>query len=456
MTTVESINELKTLWEHSNDAFLILDNKATILYANPAIEDVSGLGLKQIVNKNIRDLLRLKLINNSASLEAIKEKRTATQQIDTYTGKNIVSTASPVINTAGKLHRVVCNIRKTTLLPQKGAFDYPVELPVVEELGIPYCQAINIENGNYKLVFKSSKMKSLVELAIQLGQVDSTVLIYGETGVGKELIARLIHERSPRSGSGELVKLNCAAIPENLIEGELFGHEPGAFTGALKNGKSGFIELAHGGTLFLDEISELSFEMQSKLLGVLQDREVIRIGGRKGKHIDLRIVAATNRDLEQMVREGSFRRDLFYRLNVIPLELPPLRERKSDIPVLIAYFCKRLARAYGINKEISPDVINNLLLYSWPGNVRELESLVERLLITIPDKVITSDCLPYPYAVTVNTGNSLKKMVEQFELELISEALEKYKTNIEAAEKLGISLSSLSRKMRKLDDKPGL
>ena len=454
-----SINELKTLWEHSNDAFLILDSKATILYANPAIETVSGLGLKQIINKNIRDLLREKLINNSASLEAIKEKMTATRQIDTSPGNHIVSTASPVINAKGHLHRVVCNIRNTTLLPrtQKVFNDYAVKMPVVEALGVPSCKVINIENGDYQLVFKSSKMQSLVELAICLGQVDSTVLIYGETGVGKELIARLIHERSMRAGSGKLVKLNCAAIPENLIESELFGHEPGAFTGALRNGKVGFIELAHGGTLFLDEISELSFGMQSKLLGVLQDREVFRIGGRKGNHVDLRIVAATNRDLEQMVKEGSFRKDLFYRLNVVPLQVPPLRERKSDIPVLVAYFHNRLENAYGFNKEISPGVINHLFWYPWPGNVRELESLVERLLITTSHKIIIPSCLPYPYATAVRSGvRTLKDMVEQFELELVSEALEQYKTNIEAAEKLGISLSSLSRKLRKLEETPDI
>ncbi|MEW5921466.1 MAG: sigma 54-interacting transcriptional regulator [Bacillota bacterium] len=455
---MESINELKTLWEHSNDAFLILDQSATILYANPAIENVSGLGLKQILNKNIRDLLRERLINNSASLEAIKERKTTTKEINTFTGKNIVSTASPVINSIGRLHRVVCNIRTTTLLPRKkeAAVDFPVEMPVVEELGIPSCKAIRIGYGDFLLVFRSRKMKSLVELALRLGRVDSTVLIYGETGVGKELIARLIHERSQRAGSGNLVKLNCAAIPGNLIESELFGYEPGAFTGALRSGKAGFIEIAHGGTLFLDEISELPFEMQSKLLTVLQDREVIRVGGRKGKAVDLRIIAATNRDLEQMVKEGSFRKDLFYRLNVIPLKIPPLRERKSDIPALIAYFRKRLGQTYGISKEISPDVVNRLFWYPWPGNVRELESLVERLLITIPQQNITPACLPYPYSTTAANGGgpSLKQMVEAFELELISEALEQYKTNIEAAEKLGISLSSLSRKIRKLEETP--
>lgn len=452
---MDIVDELKTLWQHSNDAFLILDKSANILYSNPAIEEISGLGLKHILQKNIKDLLRQGLISNSASLEAIKDRKTTTRAINTFVGKNIVSTASPVIDGNGRLNRVICNIRKVELLPEgeESTDRRAAEISVQKETGIPSCKAINIAKGSCQLVYRSRKMSMLVDLALRLANVDSTVLICGETGVGKELIARLIHENSRRAASGDLVKLNCAAIPGNLIESELFGHEPGAFTGALRNGKPGFIELADRGTLFLDEISELPFEMQSKLLVVLQDREVIRVGGRKGKMVDLRIIAATNRDLERMVKEGSFRKDLFYRLNVIPLHIPSLRERKSDIPILIAFFRKRLERLYGISKEITPEVINMLFWYPWPGNVRELESLVERLLITIPQKVITPACLPKPFAAS-NVGVSLKQMVEAFELEIVCEALEKYKTNIEAAENLGISLASLSRKIRKLDEKP--
>lgn len=451
---MESLNELKTLWEYSNDAFLILDKHANILYANPAIETISGLSLNQVVNNNIKELLRKELINDSASLETIKAKRTTSRPIVTSTGNNIISTASPVIDFRGQLKRVICNIRKLDILPKKNEqiFNYAVDVPVVEDLGINSFEAISIDNYDNQLVYKSRMMKQIVELALHLGQVDSTILICGETGVGKDLIARLIHNHSERRMTGNLVKLNCAAIPHNLIESELFGHEAGAYTGALKSGNIGYIELAHEGTLFLDEISELPFEMQSKLLNVLQDREITRVGGRKSKHVDLRIIAATNQDLEKLVGTGKFRKDLYFRLNVIPLNVPPLRKRKMDIPALFAYFYKQMQKRYGILKTIDPEVINQLLYYPWPGNVRELESLVERILITTPGKRITLGHLPYPYsAVCNNVGNSLKDMVEQFEIELISEALEQYKTNLEAAEKLGISLSSLRRKMSKIN-----
>lgn len=448
---MDSLNELKTFWEHSNDGILILNEHADVLYANPANEIVSGLNAKEVVNNNIRHLLKRGLINDSASLKAIEAKRTTTRQIVTATGHHIISTAAPVVDKLGQLQRVICNIRNVNILPRKKelAYDYAIEMPGIENLGISSYKAVNIGMGERKIVFKSRKMRSLIDLAIHLGQVDSTILIQGETGVGKDLIAHLIHSCSPRSHSGKLVKINCAAIPQTLIESELFGHEAGAYTGALKKGKEGFIELAHRGTLFLDEITELSLGMQSKLLGVLQDREVIRVGGRNGKHVDIRFVAASNQNIEQRVNEGKFRKDLFYRLNVIPLEVPPLRDRKIDIPPLFVYFCKRLEKKYQINMNIKPEVVNQLLWYSWPGNVRELESLVERLLVTIPQNNITPDCLPYPYAAKAKKDEySLKEMLEQYELELICETLKQCKTNNEAAERLGISLSSLRRKIR--------
>jgi PAS domain S-box-containing protein len=452
----EYLNELMTLWEHSSDGFLILDSKATILYSNPAIEQVSGLDQKYLHKKNIRDLLYKGMISDSASLKAIKQRKTVTREFSTLPGKQIISTATPVIDQAGNLSRVICNIRNAFILPweSSGPGNFPPDLPTVWESGVSSCHGITIRGNNATFVYRSRKTKALVELAVRLGQVDSTVLISGETGTGKELVARLIHESSRRVNSGELIKVNCASIPENLIESELFGYEPGAFTGALKSGKPGYIELAHRGTLFLDEIAELPFEMQSKLLGVLQDREVTRIGQTRAKPVDIRIIAATNRDLEQMVAAGKFRKDLFYRLNVIPVKVPPLRERKPDIPVLISYFCNKLKETYQISKQICPEVIDHLFWYPWPGNVRELESLVERLFIVSPQKEITLSCLPDSYCCPANrSGRTLKEQVAQFELELIGEALEQYRTNIEAAEKLGISLSSLGRRLRKLEQK---
>lgn len=445
------MSELITLWTHSSDAFLILDNKAGILYANPVLEQVSGLDMKMHIGRSIGDLLGEGLISNPASLKAIRHRKTVTSEVKTAAGKKLLSTATPVMDTAGNIHRIVCNLRSMSIIPsvkeirnndifsKEGRTPYPFKVE-------------DIENSKYALVFNSKKMSTVVEMAYQLSHVDSTVLILGETGVGKELVARLIHNHSIQGRTGEFIKINCAAIPENLVESELFGYEPGAFTGALKSGKTGYIEVAKGGTLFLDEIAELPLGIQAKLLGVLQDKEFFKVGSAKPTPVDVRIIAATNQDLEKMVEKKEFRKDLFYRLNVVPVNVPPLRERRQDIPALIAYYNKLIGEKFGINKEISSEVIDYLYWYNWPGNVRELESLLERLLITIPQRSINLSCLPEPYSSSAIDGpKTLKDNIEKFELELIEEALEKYGSNTEAARNLGISVSSLFRKMKKLE-----
>lgn len=444
----ESFRELITLWTYSSDAFLILDNNANILYANPVLEQVSGLEMKRQVDRNIRDLLNDGLINNSASLGAIKHNSSVTREITTSAGKQLLSTASPVKSTSGEIYRIVCNIRNKSIVPQTDITEVKNKIPSYSYKNIKI-------DEKYELAFKSKTMSAVLDTAYNLSSVDSTVLIHGETGVGKELIARLIHYNSLKGHYGNFIKLNCGALPANLIESELFGYEPGAFTGALKSGKMGYLELAKGGTLFLDEISELPMELQPKLLGVLQDSEFYKIGGNKPKDINVRIITATNQDLEQLVKQGKFRKDLYYRLNVIPVRVPPLRERKEDIPALASHFSDKLKERYGIEKEISPEMIDYLYEYNWPGNVRELESLLERLLITVPHSRITESELPLDYSLpsSNNYGDTLKEKVEKFELEIIKDTIENSKSNAEAAKKLGISLSSLFRKIKKLEER---
>ena len=294
---------------------------------------------------------------------------------------------------------MVCNVRDFSsylqakkdnyFLWQGGNIDFKDSYKIVQIKG---------EHSDYELVFGSGIMESIIDLAVNLSKVDSTVLLHGETGVGKELIAHLIHVRSPRNIAGPLVKINCASIPINLVETELFGYEPGSFTGALRKGKKGYFELAAGGTLFLDEIGELPLAVQPKLLNVLQDKQVYRVGSTESKPVDVRIIGATNRDLKKMVEEGKFREDLYFRLHVVPVEVPPLRDRKVEIPMLISYFQKKFQQKYAIrNKEISTDVIKHLYWYPWPGNVRELANLVERLLIVAKENVIRVADLPAPY-----------------------------------------------------------
>jgi len=241
------------------------------------------------------------------------------------------------------------------------------------------------------IIYKSKKMDEVLKMAIQVAKSDATVLIRGESGVGKELVAEIIHSSSQRKDK-PFIKINCAAIPENLLESELFGYKKGAFTGAIID-KKGKFEEAEGGTIFLDEIGDMPLSLQAKLLRVLQSKEIEPIGG-KPKKVDVRIIAATNKNLEEMVKKGSFREDLFYRLNVVPIVIPPLRERKEDIKPLVEYFLEKFNKKYGKNISISKGAMRMLEIYHWPGNVRELENLIERLVLTSSDLVITPDDIP--------------------------------------------------------------
>jgi transcriptional regulator with PAS, ATPase and Fis domain len=307
------------------------------------------------------------------------------------------------------------------------------------------------------MIAHSPAARKVLQMAAQVARVDTTVLITGESGVGKELVADAIHRLSPRS-RGPLVKINCGSIPENLLETELFGYEPGAFTGARKQGKAGLFELAQGGTLFLDEIGDISFHLQAKLLRALQDREVMRVGGLKPLPVDVRIVTATNKDLERMVGEGSFRSDLFYRLHVVSIHIPPLRERKEDIPLLALHFVGKINAKYGLDKCLSPEVVDGFLMYSWPGNIRELENVTERMLVMAEDDEIRISQVPRCIRnciVPAQAGRRaldrmpLRRAVEQTERQMIVQALKKYRSTRGVARALAVNQSTVVRKIQK-------
>ncbi|WP_051273428.1 sigma-54 interaction domain-containing protein [Desulfotruncus alcoholivorax] len=313
---------------------------------------------------------------------------------------------------------------------------------------------------NLGIVAKSPVMMELVKTALQVAKVDCTVLLQGESGTGKEIIANIIHQYSNRNKP--MVKINCGAIPESLLESELFGYERGAFTGARKEGKPGKFEEAHNGTIFLDEIGDLPLHLQVKLLRVLQDKEIVRVGGTEARKINTRVIAATNKDLQQMVLEGKFREDLFYRLNVIPLKVPPLRERREDIMPLIIYFKKVFEEKYNVRRDCSNQVVKIFLSYDWPGNVRELENLIERIyVISDPMEVITPEILIKDYLninrqksdekdVTVHRIITLKKANEELERQLLEMAVEKYKTLKQIARALDVSEATICRKLKKM------
>lgn len=306
--------------------------------------------------------------------------------------------------------------------------------------------------GEVEIIGESPAMKKVKELIARIAPTDSSVLIYGESGTGKELVAKAIHQLSPRKNK-RFVPINCAGIPETLIESELFGYEKGAFTGATQT-KMGLIELANDGTLFLDEIGDLPLPLQAKLLRVLQEREIQRIGGLKQIPVDIRLLAATNRDLKYEMEQGNFRRDLFYRLNVINITLPPLRERREDIPLLIDYFLKKYSRS-ARNPQIrfSPSAIEALMNYNWQGNVRELENIIERLTVLIDKPVIEREDLPADIigvSVSPRISADYRTAREEFERNYIIELLRRTQGNVSDAARLaGLSRRHLYDKIEK-------
>ena len=309
--------------------------------------------------------------------------------------------------------------------------------------------------GKYKfgnVVYTSPLMEAVLEGARQVAQTQATVLLTGESGTGKELVAAAIHYGSPRSDK-PFIKVACAALPENLLESELFGYERGAFTGAMER-KIGRFEMAHGGTIFLDEIGDLSPTIQIKLLRVLQEKEFERLGGTETIKVDVRVICATHRDLKKMVKEGKFREDFFYRINVFPVQIPPLRERKEDIPLLVAHFTHKYNKENkkgidGVNRA----ALDVLMAYSWPGNVRELENVIEHAVIVCDKELITPKHLPGNISVSEleikPEGTTLPRIVESIERQKIEEALEKYKTQRKAAKALGITERMLGYKVSK-------
>lgn len=317
-------------------------------------------------------------------------------------------------------------------------------------------------DGKKPLSFQSSKMKAVLELVRKVSFVDSTVLILGSTGVGKSHIARLIHQHSPRSNK-QFATVNCGAIPETLIEAELFGYTAGSFTGGVKEGKPGIFQSVTGGTIFLDEIGEIPFHLQSKLLEVIQENHIRPIGSAESIPVDVRIIAATNQNLEEMVEKKLFREDLYYRLNVVPIHIPPLSERKEDLEVLITQFLNAFSQKYGLQKILSPEVMNAFYQYDWPGNVRELENMIERIYITSEEDVIRLYDLPESISSLPQQSDDteqapvsflpLKEAKQRVENELISNAYKMYQNTYKVAEVLQVNQSTIARKVKELRER---
>lgn len=445
--------EISNILDASLDGIHITDEKGTTLFYNKTCEYIEGIDRDKIIGTNMHDMVEKGFFSSSVALEVIKHKEPI-KLIQKVNDKQILAHGTPIFKN-GSLDKVVITSRDMTYIEnlKKDFFK-------LKEINKSICDELfSLKNNDYKnknLIYASNSMNTILNLAKRVASVDSTVIIYGKSGVGKGVLSKFIHDNSNRSDN-PFIKIDCGSIPESLIESELFGYEKGSFTGASKDGKIGLVELAHTGTLFLDEIGELSLPLQTKLLTLIQDKEFYRIGGKTKIYIDVRIIAATNKNLSHMVKENTFREDLFYRLNVVPIKIPPLKDRKEDILPLINMFLEKFNDKYNINKRISKDCLNMLFTYPWPGNVRELENIVERLLVISEDDLITKNDLPDEILLDIYKNStldfsedfSLNKALDEYEKNILLRVKSVSSSTLDISKKLKIDRSTVIRKLNK-------
>jgi len=443
------LDDFYEIFNNSFDGIFVADSEGRALMVNAGCERNYDLRAEEIVGRHVSELESKGYIRPVIAQRVIETGRRITVMQKTHRGKTIMATGIPLFDEAGRVRRVIINSRDTTeleALQEELAKTRDVLARVESEVAELRRDKLDLDG----IVVHSDAMRTLLTLALRVARSDATVLLSGESGTGKEVLARLVHKESHRQ-KAPFIKINCGAIPRELMEAELFGYEAGAFTGASRKGKPGLIELAHQGTLFLDEVGELPLDMQVKLLHVLQDRIVTRVGGTRAFAADIRVVAATNRDLERLVAEKAFRADLFYRLNVVPLAIPPLRERRDDILPLLHQSLAEFNTRYGSTRVLAPSAIKALIDHGWPGNVRELRNIVERLVVTAAQDTVHACDLPKGMAADAadqNDGLSLKARMRRQEQATVAEAVYRLGSTRAAARELGISQSSVVRKLR--------
>ena len=429
----------------------ILDkNGITVLY-NQKCEEIEGMESTWIVGSDMKILVRDGIYSESVGLEAIKKRKkiSKTQRVN---DRYIFSTAVPIFKDKRLINVVVSVVDMTSME------DLKEKLIEVESMNSKIQRELEslkkFDSEDNPFISKSKVMETIKLLALRISGVDSNILIEGESGVGKGVLSKFIHNKSDRK-DGPFIKIDCGSLAPSLIESELFGYVEGSFTGAKKQGRKGLIELSQGGTLFLDEIGELPLNLQVKLLAVIQEKKLQRVGGNKLIDIDTRIIAATNRDLSKMVDDGKFRMDLYYRLKVVYIEIPPLRERKEDIVPLIELFLMRLNDKYDFKKTVSSEAMKILLEYDWPGNVREIENEIERLIVTTSSDIIKrEDVLGGDIGNNqmgkIESSKRFKENVLEYEKILLEDYIEKSRDIHDLSDKTGLENSTLRKKAKRL------
>lgn len=448
LQVVRELNsELNALIDSSADGLVITDANGILHRMNRAYktmvgipngDDLSGQPVTELVKRGyLSDLVTTKVLTTGRPATMVQEIR----------DREILFTGTPVFDDSGRILRVIANIRDLTELNAMRR-----QLHKVTQEAEQYRSELSrlkvkaLEEG---FIFNSPEMQRVLDLTLRVARVDTTLLITGESGVGKEIIARIIHEASKRSSQG-FVKVNCGAFAPSLIESELFGYEEGAFTGANRKGKPGIFEMASGGTLFLDEIGELPLDLQVKLLRVIQEKEITRLGGTKSIPVDARLITATNRNLGEMVESGKFRKDLFFRLNVVNIAIPPLRDHITDIPLLVDHFIHRFCQKFNLTRRVSGELIQSFVEYDWPGNIRELENTIERMVIMSPNEWLDRSLFAVPAGKSVSAVpiGSLKAALAETEKRVILQAFQLCGGTRKTAALLGINQSTVVRKLQ--------
>ena len=427
------------------DQITILDGNAKFLLVGEACKESFGITEEEMIGEYASNLKQRGVFDKSITLEVLKQRKKVILVQNTASNKILLVTGFPIFNEKEEIIKIV-NISKDITNIEKlkkplGNEEESLKRKIIEQK---------------EIVSQNGEMKKILDLIKRTADLDNTILLLGETGTGKSFFANIIHQMGNRKDKS-FITINCGAIPENLLESELFGYVEGAFTGASKKGKKGLFEMAEGGIIFLDEIGEMPIQLQVKLLNVLQDMRACRIGDLSSYEIKAKIIAASNKDLKKAVENGTFREDLYYRLNVLPMYIPPLRARIEDIDMLSNRFFERYNDKYHSNKKLSEDAFNMLLGYNWPGNIRELENTIERLVITSNEDLITKDQLADIIRPENDTEKiylkisdiiPLKKAVKILEKQLLSLAKRKYKTTRKMARVLELDQSTVVRKLK--------
>lgn len=439
-TTELTLESILKILDYSSDEIYVVDRDTRIIFVNKNCEKHYGLKKDDVIGKFNHELFDNGYWSPSILPEVFKTKEAVSLRQQTYIGAELLTRAIPILNDNGEIEYIV-----TTATEIQG---FNRMITVNEQ---PQEQLEN-QNALNTIISNNEKIQSILQFCQKVAPTDSTVLIRGESGTGKGVIAQHLHNSSHRR-QGPFLQVNCAAIPEELLESELFGYESGSFTGARKGGKIGLFEAADTGTIFLDEIGELALPLQAKVLQVIQNKQFIPIGSSTSKTVDVRILAATNQDLEKMVQQKTFREDLYYRLNVIDIHLPTLAERQEDIIPLTYRFLNEFNNKYNFNKAISDNCLQVLVHYAWPGNIRQLENLVERLVITSNAIIEVSD-LPQVITESVKEipelmyPNSLDKAITEVTRSMIKKSYMLHGTTRGVAKDLDISQSKASRLIR--------